>query len=199
MSVLTTPGPATLPVANSRIIRVTLPGRPMTKKNTGIPKTVTRKTNSGKMSTFTFMLPSGPYQDWMDGVLTYTIPIQRALGKAGISLPLANDVSIAALVYKDRDYKSDAAGYYQAIGDCIQAPIIKYKQKPPEKGGGWSLKETRKGLGLIFDDVQILHWDGSRILLDRAKPRVELTITIYGEPRTAPQQPGMFDHQEEDF
>ncbi len=184
----------------NKIIRVTLlsPSKeggllgPKTKKNTGVPITVTRPNKqSGKMSTFTFMLPSEAYRDWFDGVLSYTHLIIAPLRAAGIPLPLANQVGIAATIYMDRDSRADLCGFLQAIGDCIQAPIVKDKPRPAKKGGGWELKETRKGLGLIMDDYQIVSWDGSRIAIDRARPRVELAITVFGEPRTVARQEGL--------
>ena len=42
-------------------------------------------------------------------------------------------------------------------------------------------KQARKGLGIIADDVQVRSLDGSRLLKDSARPRVEITISTFDE------------------
>lgn len=37
-------------------------------------------------------------------------------------------------------------------------------------------EQARDGLGIIGDDSQIEHWDGTRLLVDRARPRIEVEV-----------------------
>lgn len=47
---------------------------------------------------------------------------------------------------------------------------------------GWPVpKRVRRGLGLIEDDKQIIHWDGTRLRLDKLRPRVEIEIRMLDE------------------
>lgn len=57
-----------------------------------------------------------------------------------------------ALFFRDAE-RGDAVGYYQGLADLLQAA------------------------GVVSDDRYIAAWDGSRLLIDRQRPRVELTIT----------------------
>lgn len=56
-----------------------------------------------------------------------------------------------ALFYRDRDI-GDAVGYYQGLADLL---------------------EKR---GVIPNDRQLVSWDGSRLLIDRQRPRVEIEL-----------------------
>ena len=62
----------------------------------------------------------------------------------------------AALFYRDR-LAGDAVGYYQGLADLLEE---------------W---------GLLSNDKLITQWDGSRMLIDREFPRVELTLTPVSE------------------
>ena len=65
---------------------------------------------------------------------------------------LAVPVNCRALVYRERNGPGDASNYYKAIGDAL------------ERGRA------------VVNDRLIVSWDGSRILLDRKRPRVEITL-----------------------
>ncbi len=80
----------------------------------------------------------------------------------GAKLPITGPVSIEATFYRDA-LRGDAAGYYQALADLIQEPHGK-----------------RGGLGIILDDKQIQHWDGTRLDKDKGNPRIEVTVHIIG-------------------
>ena len=58
----------------------------------------------------------------------------------------------AALFYRDRD-TGDAVGYQQGLADALEK---------------WNI---------LSNDKYLVSWDGTRLLLDRAKPRVEVTLT----------------------
>jgi hypothetical protein len=68
-------------------------------------------------------------------------------------------VEVRARIFRDAD-RGDLAGYIQAIGDALQG------------GHGKS-----KIPCVLADDRQIASWDGSRLLIDRENPRVELEVT----------------------
>jgi hypothetical protein len=57
-----------------------------------------------------------------------------------------------ALFYRDRR-TGDAVGYYQGLADLLEAA------------------------GVVSDDRWIESWDGSRLLWDRERPRVEIELT----------------------
>ena len=69
----------------------------------------------------------------------------------GNAVGITAAVSCRAMIYRDKDL-GDASNYYNAIGDMLQ----KY--------------------GIVANDRLIVHWDGSRLLLDRQLPRLELAL-----------------------
>lgn len=69
---------------------------------------------------------------------------------------ITRPVAVRALVYRDRRV-GDWTGYMQAIGDALERS------------------------GVIANDNLIRHWDNSRLLVDKARPRVELTVTVTEE------------------
>ena len=66
-----------------------------------------------------------------------------------------------ALIFRDRAV-GDAVGFYQAIGDFLELA------------------------GVVANDRLIVSWDGSRLLKDAARPRVELELSPVGT------QPALF-------
>lgn len=66
--------------------------------------------------------------------------------------PIRTPCNVAAVFYRDANH-GDATGFYQALADILEAAHV------------------------IENDRLIQTWDGSRLELDRANPRVELTIT----------------------
>lgn len=69
---------------------------------------------------------------------------------------IACPVHVRALIYRDRDL-GDLDNYAHAVGDALQKA------------------------GVIVNDKQIESWDGSRKLIDRVRPRVEITIEPFKE------------------
>jgi hypothetical protein len=65
---------------------------------------------------------------------------------------VAYPVNCCALFYRDAE-RGDAVGYYQGLADLL---------------------ESR---GILANDKHIVSWDGSRLLKDAARPRVELILT----------------------
>ena len=142
---------------------------PRTKKNSArvvtIPAKGARRCHAcGKMPGFPKVLPSEAYETWERAALREMLVIVPALRAAGVELPITAPISVEALVYvepradgKMRADVGDVCGYYQAVGDMLQAA------------------------GIIADDRQIEDWDGSRRLIDAANPRVEIYITLVGD------------------
>lgn len=130
------------------------------------------------------LVPSEAYTNWLKDVLTLkTIIHQRVPG-----LPISGDVQVQALVYREAN-TGDFLGYADAISDAIQADVWQCgacRKKTAIEGGlircgacgdMATLKRVRHGLGIIVDDRQIRHFDGTRLLKDSVRPRIELTIT----------------------
>lgn len=133
-------------------------GPPRTKKTHSRIVTIPTKGSHrcrlcGKMPGFPKLLPSEAYEEWEKAALSQCYGIKAELVRRGVVLPLVASVSIEALIYR-RQASGDAAGFYQAIGDMLQAA------------------------GIIKDDKQIEDWDGSRRLKDAARPRVEIYISV---------------------
>jgi Holliday junction resolvase RusA-like endonuclease len=101
-------------------------------------------------------LPSEAYEEWEKNALSQCVGIKVQLASLGVELPILAPVSVEAAVYRERD-TGDAVGYYQAVGDMLQAA------------------------GILKDDRQIEDWDGSRRLKDAANPRVEIFITVLSD------------------
>lgn len=152
---------------------IVIPGAPRTAKNSpmiirGIKHPV--------------LLPSPAYREWTQHVLSYRDQIRSHLASL---IPIVGPVSMQALIYRE-SLTGDAVGYYQAIADVLQSQVWSCescKRKTPEERpsecrhcGCFALKLTRKGLGIIEDDKLIMDWDGSRLMKDAQRPRVELTI-----------------------
>jgi hypothetical protein len=83
---------------------------------------------------------------------------------------VAGLVYVSALFFREADI-GDSAGYYQAAGDALETA------------------------GVLTNDKVIKHWDGSRLLVDRKSPRVEIDVFgLDGNPdlrsliHAAPQQ-----------
>lgn len=67
-------------------------------------------------------------------------------------LHLQRPVNVVALVYRERAV-GDLVNYLQAIADALEQA------------------------GVVRNDKWIVTWDGSRLKKDKARPRVEITIT----------------------
>lgn len=154
------------------------------------------------MSEINFSIhPSDAYQTWFDTLYLHRTSIQSALTTKGARLPILDEISIEAHFYRDVD-RGDALGYEQALADAMQADQWKCgncKKKtiilancPHCRGSIAAMTHSRKGLGIIGDDAQVVHWDGSRLHKDAARPRIEVVIRTL----TAPQA-SLFERMEE--
>lgn len=84
--------------------------------------------------------------DRQRGVFRY-----RGAVAPGAPPPIDHNVSVRALIYRDAN-RGDLTGYLQAIGDALELA------------------------GVLANDKLIHSWDGSRKLIDRVRPRVEIEI-----------------------
>lgn len=108
-------------------------------------------------------LPSKPHEKWFDNAMSQLPPITTRLLRQ-VQLPLQGRYWITAYFYLENAIEGDLLGYEQALADWLQMPT-----------------QARNGAGIITDDRFIDSWDGSRRLLDRANPRIEVTIRVLKE------------------
>ena len=172
------------PARSPQEIAITLPGPPRTKKTHG--RIV--KVKSGRQ----FVLPSESYEAWLKSMLSYGPQIRAELAGQGVTLPISGPVSIEMTVY--RQFTSgDLAGFIAAVHDAIQEPeylcsgckhkVLQSRLLAHTAVCGAHLpKQTRKGMGLIEDDRDIMHGNEA-LRTDKANPRVELIIRPLREIR----------------
>lgn len=104
------------------------------------------------------VLPSKAWRDWVKraDIQWPDVGQHEAWFANG---PILCEVNCCALFYREA-LRGDAAGYYQGLADLL---------------------ESR---GIVENDKQIVSWDGSRLLKDPVRPRVELQLQPlldYGE------------------
>ena len=123
--------------------KFTIPVKPRTKKNHS--QLVTLKT--GRQ----ILLPSKTYAEFEKAVKKWYNEAPDNIQNIYVDYP----INLKCLFYKEKNYKSDLAGYLQAIQDTL----VK--------------------VGMLEDDNHYIveSTDGSRVYLDRENPRIEVTIT----------------------
>lgn len=187
----------------SKTVRLTLPGAPVTKKNS--PRIAPIIMNRGGKQVKVYRIqPSKQYERWAKDMLTYQPLFTAQLGDK-LPLPLSNPFNLAIHVYLSNARDGDLIGYQESVLDILQATV--WRDKEYEEYGRKFTKKVcvRRGLGIYQDDKQNVSTDGCRIMgIDRERPRIEVTLTFYGEPaRFVPiaggNQQGLFKEEEEDF
>ena len=133
--------------------RFTILGPPRTKKTS---QRIVRNRATGKR----LIISAKVKADWEQTAVEQlraqrgptTIVNVRRKGKV-VATPVrfAGPVRVTALFYRDKDL-GDATGYYQALADAMEKA------------------------GIVANDRQIEDWDGTRRLIDRANPRVEVEV-----------------------
>ena len=114
----------------------------------GAPRT---KKNHGIITTRSRsprMLPSKQFSAWNRIAQMELARIRSALR----GLPITSPVNVCAHFFRDAE-RGDAVGYYQALADALQEGQI------------------------LIDDRFVISWDGSQLLKDAERPRVEVWIT----------------------
>ena len=94
------------------------------------------------------VLPAAEHKAWFTPAL-----LQARIVRARV-MPrtLTEQVNVAAVFWRDA-YRGDALGYFQALGDLLQAAKI------------------------VENDEQCVTWDGSRLEKDASRPRIDVVIT----------------------
>ncbi len=103
------------------------------------------------------VIPSKAHREW---VKDSRIEFHQ---EGPLSLPLLDQpYNCKAIFYRSRRI-GDAVGFYQGLADLLQDKNI----------------SATRGvvLNVLTDDKWIQTWDGSRLEIDRAKPRVEVELT----------------------
>jgi hypothetical protein len=130
-----------------KTFRLVLPGIPRTKKTSNRTFEIGRRCRACYRGLRTVVMPSEAWEVWCK---TLAPLIRSALPLRW--QPIAYPVNCAALFYRDA-LRGDSHGFYQGLADVLQHA------------------------GLVADDKWIVSWDGSRLLKDTSRPRVELVIT----------------------
>lgn len=115
----------------------------------GAPRTKKNHGRRIKRGRRIFHVPSQACTDWT-GIAVLQLRSQLAC-VAWPAPTLQGPVNVRALFYRDAN-RGDAVGYYQALADALEAA------------------------GVVENDRLCVSWDGSRLLLDRARPRIEVTL-----------------------
>jgi hypothetical protein len=140
-------------------LKLVILGKPATKKTSN-------RIMRNKKTNAPFVMPSKKSKDWEKNAIDQLnrlgrpAPLDGAAGNRGMTpLVITRPVSVNAQIYRDRN-TGDLHNFFQAIGDALQGGGSKNKRVPC----------------VLADDSQIKSWDGSRCRIDKANPRVELTI-----------------------
>jgi hypothetical protein len=145
---------AETPIGISPTPRVSLiiPGAPRTKK------THNRLVRAGGRQ---IVLPAEAWERWATcaAIAARALAAQRyGPGWWRARFPLTGRAyNCEAVFYRDAD-RGDAVGYYQGLADVLER------------------------LGVVPNDRVLVSWDGSRVDIDRADPRVEVTLTAAETP-----------------
>jgi Holliday junction resolvase RusA-like endonuclease len=80
--------------------------------------------------------------------------------------PIVTDVNMRAIVYRERAGRADLLNFLAAVSDALEAA------------------------GVLKDDKQVASVDGSRLRIDRQRPRVEIELTPAATPSPSRNQEG---------
>jgi Holliday junction resolvase RusA-like endonuclease len=136
------------------------PGRRIVLVIPGAPRT--KKTSNrivrvgGSRKSFK-ILPSAAHESWFERAMLLMRAEFRALTIAGLA-PIARPVHVRAIFYRDAA-RGDLVGYQQALADFLERA------------------------GIIVNDKYVVSWDGTRLEVDRGRPRIEVTVTVLHAPR----------------
>jgi Holliday junction resolvase RusA-like endonuclease len=130
-----------------RVIALTVPGAPRTKKTHN--RIILVKSRGRKPRRV--VMPSEQWEAWAK---VATLGIAGQLRKLAVGIcPLPDRAyNCAAIFYRDAN-RGDAVGFFQGLADVLERA------------------------GVVSNDKWIVSWDGSRLFVDRKNPRVELTLS----------------------
>ena len=139
-------------------MKLVIEGAPRTAKNN---QRIVTNPRTGKP----FIIASKSKGAWatllVDGIKRELVRIgDEAVDRGAVhylpALPISQPIQVKALFYRDRNI-GDLDNYAHAVGDALQKA------------------------GVILNDKQIESWDKSRKLIDRVRPRVEITIEPFDD------------------
>jgi len=119
----------------------------------GAPRTKKNRGKIWKAGKRTIIMPAQPWMDWRDSLVRWQVETRFHPTHLGFDY----DLNCCALFYRDAR-RGDAVGYYQGLADVLEE------------------------LCVVYNDRAITQWDGSRMLVDKANPRVELVLTPVTRP-----------------
>ena len=143
-------------VFNSAVFSFVIPATPRTKKTSQRITAYGQACSCCHKKPYIKVMPSEAFEGFRKDCVSLA-PFVRA----GIAadLPITAPVAIEARIYRDAN-RGDWTGYMQALADVLQ--------------------QSHGGMGIIADDRQIQHWDGSRLEVDRQNPRIEVRLEVFG-------------------
>lgn len=132
-------------------LRFTLPGQPITKKNSQEIVLIPSKKTPGVKRPI--IVPSEAYRNWAKGLgyIANSVHVDRD------DLPIDSPVWVCALVYCQTRGHGDLNNYTAALADWLE------------------------NVGILKNDKLILSWDGSRVRVDSYKPRIDVCISAFTE------------------
>jgi Holliday junction resolvase RusA-like endonuclease len=116
----------------------------------GSPRTKKTSNRIVRVGGRPLILPSEAHEEWY----ARAFPQARyafVMHRKRCALPLAEPVNVRALFFRDAR-RGDTTGYYQALADLLERA------------------------GILKNDKFIASWDGSRLLVDRDNPRIEVVM-----------------------
>jgi Holliday junction resolvase RusA-like endonuclease len=131
------------------------PGRRIVLVIPGAPRTKKTSNRIVRVGGYNKILPSAAHDLWFERAMLLMRADVRALTTAGLA-PIARSVHVRALFYRDAA-RGDLVGYQQALADFLERA------------------------GVIVNDKYVVSWDGTRLEVDRARPRIEVTVTVLDE------------------
>jgi hypothetical protein len=149
------------------VIRFTIPGAPTTKKNRA--QIIPSESGQGAI-----LVPNEKYRQWRRRAIKWKQVILTTARDAGYTPPIEAHLSCRALFYRPMETTGDFDGYIAGLGDFLEPEWV-----DPVKD-----TITRPGVGLIENDRQIRDWDGTRLLIDRENPRIEVELAILTPSQT---------------
>lgn len=191
-------------------LRFALPVKPTTKKTSSRITGLGKPCHACGKRKIQRVMPSEQFEAFESAVLDEGAVIVPALRAKGASLPIMEPVHVRAMFYRDAN-RGDWSGFVQALADVLQGERYTVACPKCERGRkiGFEIVETgrfdleclgcghqwtgnatqaklsRRGLGIIGDDSQIVHWDGTRLLIDRERPRIEVEVIVIEPAQTA--------------
>lgn len=118
----------------------------------GAPRTKKTHNRIVRVKGRPIVLPSKANETWSrTAVLQLQAQYRRQSLAAKLAVLKCDPVNVRAVFYRDAN-RGDLIGYMQALADVLEAS------------------------GVVENDRLIVSWDGTRMLVDKARPRIEVTI-----------------------